>query len=470
LLDADPDGYSLCWRRGKSVEHDATNDLIRAASEGRLSRRQVLVRASALGLSMSAVGGLLAACGSSSSGPAATAATGGPVTGEIKMLKGPHAANENALEAKLIRDFNVKQPGVKVDFSTYDWAQMNAQLNAAFASGSPPDVLYLTDGTYPYYAEQGVLEDMTPYVKATDYQSEWNAVYPFARNLSTSNGKIWGLPVLGAVYLITVNKDLLAQTGVSDWNSSYDRMREAAQKATKGDVYGFSMRTALNDYAYWDWFPYMHDADADILTKDLTAPGLKTADSPGAMQFLIDLHQKYKVTPPVGEVDWQGQKDLFKAGRIAIHHDDSTLINELLAQPPKFKWDIAMVPPAANGKQTVMGNFGFLCMAKSSKNKAAAWEWMKYWASAPAVSWFASKTTLQVVRDDVDVKTLWKGNDVMARIQSEFVPKVQGLQPHPKMQQMLTTMWPRVEAAYRGQLDGVTTITQADQAIQGVLG
>jgi multiple sugar transport system substrate-binding protein len=455
---------------GETVEHDATNELMQAASEGRMSRRQVLTRASALGLSMSTVGALLAACGGSSSTPATTAAGSGPVKGTVKMIKGPHAANEKALEQKLIRDFNAKQPGIKVDFTTYDWAQMNAQLNAAFASGSPPDVFYLTDGTYPFYAKQGVLEDMTPYVKADNYAGEWNAVYPFARELATTDGKVWGLPVLGALYLMTINKDLLAKTGISDWNSSYDRMREAAQKATKGNVYGFSMRTALNDYAYWDWFPYMHNAGADILTKDLAAPGLKTADSTAAMQFLIDLHQKYKVTPPVGEVDWQGQKDLFKAGRIAIHHDDSTLIGELQAKPPKFKWDIAMVPPAPNGKQTVMGNFGLLCIAKASKNKAAAWEWMKYWASAPAVSWFASKTTLQVVRNDVDVSALWKGNDVMARVQSDFVPKVQGLQPHPKMQQMLTTLWPQAEGAYRGQVDGAKAIDQANQAIQGVLG
>ena len=34
----------------------------------------------------------------------------------------------------------------------------------SFASGSPPDVFYLTDGTYPFYAKQGVLEDMSDVV------------------------------------------------------------------------------------------------------------------------------------------------------------------------------------------------------------------------------------------------------------------------------------------------------------------
>jgi hypothetical protein len=38
------------------------------------------------------------------------------------------------------------------------------------------------------------------------------------------------------------------------------------------------------------------------------------------------------------------------------------------------------------------------------------------------------------------------------------------------MQQMLTELWPRAEGAYRGQLNGSAAITQATQAIQGVLG
>jgi multiple sugar transport system substrate-binding protein len=442
-----------------------------ALSNRRMSRREALTRASALGVSVTSLGALLAACGSSSSGSGATSGgttAGGAVKGQISMLKGPHAANETQIEQKIIAGFTKDHPGVKVNFSTYDWAQMNAQLNTAFAGGSPPDIVYLTDATYPFYAAQGVLEDMTPYVRAAAYQSEWNAIQPFSWDLATYQGKVWGVPALGAVYLIVVNRDLVAKTGVTDWDTSYARMQEAAIKATRGNVYGFSVRTSVNDYAYWDWFPYLHNAGADVLDAAKTAPGLENPDSVAAMQFLIDMHQRYKVTPPVGEVDWQGQKDLFKAGRIAIHHDDSTLITELQRKDPGFAWDIAMVPPGPK-KQTVMGNFGFLCISKGSKNKQAAWEYIKYWTSAPVVSSFSKQTTLQVVRRDVDVARLWKGDPILARIQSEFVPKVQGIQTDPRLQQMLTAFWPNIEAAYRGSSTGAQALAAASKAIQGAM-
>ena len=60
-------------------------------------------------------------------------------------------------------------------------------------------------------------------------------------------------------------------------------------------------------------------SERDIV-RSLAANGL--AGSEDAMQFLIDMH-KAKATPTVGSVDWQGQFDLFKAGKIAIYHGET---------------------------------------------------------------------------------------------------------------------------------------------------
>ena len=42
-------------------------------------------------------------------------------------------------------------------------------------------------------------------------------------------------------------------------------MMEAAKKIKGGDVYGFSARTRVGDFAFWDWLPYVHNAGADLL-------------------------------------------------------------------------------------------------------------------------------------------------------------------------------------------------------------
>jgi multiple sugar transport system substrate-binding protein len=333
---------------------------------------------------------------------------------------------------------------------------MNAQLTAGFASGSPPDVLYLVDLIYPAYAERNVLQDMTAWVNDPAWKSEHDAIAPFAWDLAKSSKGVWGVPVLGAVYNIFVNLDLLNAAGVAGtWQKSYGDMLAAAKATTKGDTFGASVRTRVSDFAFWDWFPYIHNAGADILNKDWSANGLAGAED--AMQFLIDLHAA-KVTPPVGSVDWQGQFDLFKAGKIAIYHGETPQINELLANPPGFKWDVAYAPPGPKG-QTVMGNFGILSVAAASKNKDAAWAFIKHWASGPEVGRFAGEVNLQVVRTDI-VNQLYSDKPAMQKIQKEFVPRVKGVQPHPKILTMLQQIWPVAESGYLGKVNGKEAIAE----------
>jgi multiple sugar transport system substrate-binding protein len=378
------------------------------------------------------------------------------LAGKITMIKGPHSADEAKFEAEIIDDFKKANPGVDVEFTTYDWANMNAQLTAGFASGSPPDVQYLVDLIYPAYAERGVLQDMSAWVNDPAWKSEKDAIAPFAWDLAKSSKGVWGVPVLGAVYNIFVNLDLLNAAGVAGtWQKSYADMLAAAKATTKGDTFGASLRTKVSDFAFWDWFPYIHNAGADILNKDWTGHGLAGAED--AMQFLIDLH-KAKVTPPVGSVDWQGQFDLFKAGKIAIYHGETPQINELLANPPPFKWDVAYAPPGPKG-QTVMGNFGILSVAAASKNKDAAWAFIKHWASGPEVGRFAGEVNLQVVRTDI-VDKLYGDKPAMQKIQKDFVPRVKGVQPHPKILAMLQQIWPVAESAYLGNVTGKDAIAQ----------
>ena len=430
---------------------------------GQASRRDFLRYAARTGVSASAAYAFLQTVGGVRPARAAS-----HLSGEITMIKGPHSANEAEFEAMIIDDFNRDvAPDVAVNFTTYDWANMNTELTTGFASGSPADVLYLVDLVYPFYAQRGLLHDMSDLVNDPDWASERDAIESFAWGLATQDGGVWGVPVLGAVYNIFLNLDLLDAAGVTDtWQRSYGDMLAAARATTAGDVHGFSMRTRVADFAFWDWFPYMHNAAADVLNGDWSGCGLGNADAEAAMDFLIEIHQA-GVTPPVGSIDWQGQADLFKAGKIAIHHNETPLIPVLDANPPGFRWDVAAAPPGPAG-QTVMGNFGILCIAEASQNKEAAWEFIKHWASGPQVGRFADQVNLQVVRSDI-VDDLFPDNPAMQKVQTEFVPNVQGLQPHPKILQMIQTLWPAAENALLGNITGKQAIDEMCQAVESVL-
>ncbi len=390
------------------------------------------------------------------------------LSGTIGFIKGPHSAMEVEFNEQIIADFNSQvAPDVNVEFSTYDWPVHVAELTTLFASGSPPDVQYLVDLIYPAFAEQGVLHDMTDFVNDPEWADERADISPFAWDLAEQQGGTWGVPVLGAVYNIFINETLLEEAGLLDsWDDSYESMLAAAEELTTDDVFGFAARTSAADFAWWDWYPYIHNAGGDVLSDDWTECGLVGQDVVDAMQFLIDIHTA-GVTPAIGSLDNQGLFDLFAAGRVAILHHETPNIVSLNENPPGFEWTVAAAPPGPQG-HTVMGNFGILSIAEASNNKDAAWEFIKHWASAPQVGRFAEQVNLQVVRTDI-IGDLFAENPAMKTVQSELVPRVQGLQPHPQILEALQAAWPVAEDAFRGNLTGEEAIAGMCAAIDGVL-
>jgi multiple sugar transport system substrate-binding protein len=443
-----------------------TRDIVESLETGPLTRRQLVARGSALGLSMSAMASLLAACGGSSS--QSSAASGGKASGTVHFIKGPHSPDELKLESKINAKFHKKYPAINADFRTYDWAQLDAELNSAFASGNPPEVMYLINSVFPRYAVQGALQDLTPVVKNAAFKQGFDAIEPFAWDLITLNNKTWGIPVLGAVYHVYVNKDLLAKAGAEDWNTSYDAMRAAAKKMTTGNTYGFAIHTEVGNSAFlnwWDWFPYMHNAGASLFNADGTACALDTPEAAQAQQVLIDIHQD-KSTPPIGQYDREGMRALFRAGRIGILHEEAGFAAELSAKPVNFQWDVALAPPGPKG-QTAFGDFGFLSVPSAAKNKDAAYDFIKFWSAGPQVKWYAQQVGLMVVQKETS--DMYPNNKVLKRVQTEFVPKIKGFQSHPKINEVLQALWPAINASYRGKIDGATALKQAAEKVNGVI-
>ena len=65
----------------QDVRRELGEHLVEEVLQGRMTRRQLMVRASVFGLSATAIGSLLAACGSSTPSTSASASAAAPKTG-----------------------------------------------------------------------------------------------------------------------------------------------------------------------------------------------------------------------------------------------------------------------------------------------------------------------------------------------------------------------------------------------------
>jgi ABC-type glycerol-3-phosphate transport system substrate-binding protein len=384
----------------------------------------------------------------------------------VTFIKGPHHPDDQKFWDQLKSDFEAANPGIALNPTFFKWQTMDAELTAGYAS-QPPDVVYLVDLVLAKFINAGQVADISPWVNAPEFATDKDGIAPFTWDVTNFDGKQYGVGALGAAFGIFYNQDLLSAAGISEFPTTRDGLLEAAQATTKDGVWGFQFRDRFPDYAHWDWLPYVHNDDGDVLTADLSAQNLDPAGA-AATQYLADMKLVHQVSPEAGAYDWNGQKALFEAGRIAILHDEfpQAVVWEI-DNPVGFSLGVAQAPATTEGgKQTTMGNFGYATISEKSENKEAAWEFVKWWTSADVINPYAAQIGLQGVRTD---STPPYTSTLLQQVQADFVPAVQGVQLDENYYQMLTNLWPEVERAYRGDQSGEEAMQKAGEAVTALI-
>jgi multiple sugar transport system substrate-binding protein len=437
--------------------------------EASTSRREFLRRGAGAGMLLSAGGGLLAACGDSSGAAKGTAAA---ASGSIRFLKGPNWADDLSWQRETAAAFTKAHPSITVTPSLYDWASVETQLTTAFASNAPPDIVYMADTLWPKFADAGALLDLSDYVNDPAFAAE-KAKYPKgAWEAVTYQGKVFGVPLIqGVMSVVYLNMDLLKAAGVTDAISSYDAMRAAAKATRKGNVYGYSLTTTFNDFAYQEWMNYVVNSGAAILAADGKSGGFDTPQNAQAFDLLRGVFFEDKSAPPPGAYNREALKALFQAGRLAIYHSDANekiISGQAEGKPVKFAYEVHKLPPGPGGQFTftVRGN---LHVAAKSKSPKAAWEYVKYLTSAQRETAFirAQGGDLQPSRADIAATVYPPGPafDWSRRVVKEFIPDGRSVQPHPRMVDMLKAIEDEYERCIRGQQSGAQMVAAANAKI-----
>src|SRR5205823_8360945 len=130
-----------------------------------------------------------------------------------------------------------------------------------------------------------------------------------------------------------------------------------------------------------------------------------------ATQYISDWFTKSKAAVPFGQYGWPALRDLFIAGRIGIHHDEPTYVGILQGANLKFKWAPATFPkPYGMWKNDrYLSISGLYTIAKTSKQKDAAWAMIKFWSKLNQVAPYFQAVTIMSVRTDA-TKQMWKTN------------------------------------------------------------
>jgi multiple sugar transport system substrate-binding protein len=352
-----------------------------------VSRLSFIRRALALGLSGAAIAGLLEEI-------EAPILAGAAATPQAQITFSSWGSlDEQATITQVLKAFSARYPTIQVQPLLTSWANYWPKYNADLAAKSTADVQFLT--YVPTYAAAGVLMEIRSLLHK--HGRAGPAGYtPALLSAFEYNGGLYGLPRDNDTKVIYYNRTLLRKAGVpfptSNW--SWNDLRTMARKLTirQGNrvrQYGLAFETG------W-WRLYIWENGGDLFDND-SKPTRVRMDSPAAVhavQFMGDLINKDKVTPPASQIaDSTYIGPTFASGQLAMAFGNHALIPTFV-KTAGLDWGVVGMPHFPGHKTVnVAGGAGY-CIARWTKAPEAAYQLWSFLTGPVASLRFAAGNDL----------------------------------------------------------------------------
>ena len=278
-------------------------------------------------------------------------------------------ADDVDAQQKMVDKFNEEHPDIQVVLEAYG-SDFDTKISASMGSGDAPDVMYMWN--YPAYHEG--LEPLDSYIEKEGEEYKKN-FYSTLWNYNSYDGQIYGLPVGFTTHCVYYNKDLFEKAGVEEpkdgW--TWEDLEEKAKKineATGVKGFSFSMKPDPYDYEMYLW-----------------SNGTAYCDKEGKMEGYINSDkalETYKMFQDMAKDGYavateKSGSDEFESGQTAMFVYGAWAVKKYTEAGVNF--GLAKLPSFGTEKSASILSSSGVAIAKSSKNKEAAWEFVKFWTS-----------------------------------------------------------------------------------------
>jgi multiple sugar transport system substrate-binding protein len=289
---------------------------------------------------------------------------------------------ELASHQRVADAFMEEHPDIAIEIRHTPWDDYHENLKRIIATGDPaqiPDIMWLGQDFERYY-RAGMLENLTPYIEATDYPLDdyWTGLIDRA----TLEGGVYGLQRDLDLRLLYYNKDIFDAEGVEyptdEW--TWDEWREAAEALTEREGnttvrYGLAMETRK-----WDMLLLQNGGS---VLDDIFNPSECRIDTPQsvlAAEFFADLLNR-------GLAMRQDELDEIGGDAEAFLQGKAAMIIQNGSRAPTFNaaglnYDVAPIPIPRGGERVNNNDGARFVMSSRSLNKDAAWTFLSWLQSA----------------------------------------------------------------------------------------
>lgn len=299
----------------------------------------------------------------------------------------------------LLADQYNKTHDGKVKVTIVPSANFVQKFGTAAASGSGPDIASIDLVYLPYFASKGVLDDLTPVLDSLAWK---DGLSPAHKKLAVFEGKTYALPFTAEASVTFYNKDLFKKAGLDPNKppANYAEMLTAARAIRKlgNDYYGFTMAGQCGGCNIFEFAPHVWASDGKVLSDDGKTAMFDSSQVTDALTFYRQLWTEGLMPPSAKTDNGSVQPASFQSGKVGMVNLGAFFVQTLVADK---KIDFGATPIVGkDGGSASFAGGDEIAVTKGAKNKAVAYDFVK-WSTSEEAQTILAKNAIVPVRTDL---------------------------------------------------------------------
>ncbi len=308
----------------------------------------------------------------------------------IKVLAMQQAGYTPDEMNEIAERFTKEHPNIKVEVSYLSYDELYDKLVTSMAGSKPPyDIFLVDDIWYAQFSSAGWLLDITDRVDAETKAGIFDAAW----DITTVDGKIWGMPWMLDQEMFYYNTEMLKKAGYDAPPKTWEELEEMGMKMKEMGIveYPIIWSWAQAEASICDFVALLY-GNGGVFFDENNEPAFNNERGVQTLTWMKDSIDEGLSNPSSLASVEEDVRSVFSQGKAAFAVNWSYMYE--LAQFNKEESQItgqvglALMPVFEQGKKegvvssTIDGSMGF-SIATKSEHPDEAWEYLKFLTSEP---------------------------------------------------------------------------------------
>jgi sn-glycerol 3-phosphate transport system substrate-binding protein len=297
----------------------------------------------------------------------------------------------NKLMTEMVNDFNASHPGISVEpVFAGNYVEAMAKAMTAVMGGAPPDVAVLDTPELFSLLDRNAIIPLDDFIAQSGGKAWLDDFYGALLLNAQANGHVYSIPWQRSTPIFYYNKDMFRKAGLDPSRAprNWTELAEYAQKLTvrdaSGNVTQWGVEAPVVDTSPWVFQGFIIESGAPFFDPNGKWVKFNSPEAVGALQFILDLQNKYKVHPPgpSGAPFWSQVPQDFIQQKVAMIYTTTGNMT-FIRTNATFDWNAGFMPAGKRyGAPTGGGSF-YVFNHLPPDHAAAAWTFIR-WMTEPA--------------------------------------------------------------------------------------